>query len=652
MKKMLVLFMSAFAALFASADTITNYVVVVSNIYNRISEERVITNKVKNTHTNYYYTNNVYTVEHQTLVVTKTNVTQNLDVSQQAIEAAQQQANRAAEAVTNAQDFASSAAGSASSAASSASSAASAASQAAAQRSSAASECSSALQTINNRIAWFDQHSGETITQVNITSNIYINVNAQGYSFTYTNAAGVAYNYVTVHPYGQNGGVTVSARSSSAYSTLAIRAWPRPRVSGWWDFYPAYVDYDEKGMRLQYVPDTTIPIKYSGGEGVYPNGWIVPEYFYWQSGYIYMKVRVWENGSVVAWCITRYSWANWPNTIGYGGDNGTYMELVDRQGYGSSSMLTSQLAAFYSKTRTASAGQSIEFPMQASSSYASTLQWMREGPKFTDLESKVDALSAQWTQVSSDWSNTRTALAGAMTAMSNRMDAADGTISAFGDRLTNVENGNPHVYVDPGGTRYENIIVYDRAQANGKVAVTTVGNYYPSLEYRFYPAYGGSDSANYWTYSPGYVDSDSGGMRIHYVVNERRTITAATYNAGYLYVPRDFYWQAGTIYIVIDSFNGSTFSGRITLKYAGTGQYAYPASIYGTSSDAQTQSYVSTPFHSRVGTIMGTQTSATFGHLKTAYNKYMSNYNDTLWIPESPSVEQQATIDWLATFAR
>lgn len=646
MKKMLVLFMSTFAALFASADTITNYVVVVSNIYNRISEERVITNKVKNTHTNYYYTNNVYTVEHQTLVVTKTNVTQNLDVSQQAIEAARQQANRAAEAVTNAQDFASNAAGSASSAASSASSAASAASQAAAQRSSAASECSSALQTINNRIAWFDQHSGETITQVNITSNIYINVNAQDYSFTYTNAAGVAYNYVTVHPYGQNGGVTVSARSSSAYSTLAIRAWPRPRVSGWWDFYPAYVDYDEKGMRLQYVPDTTIPIKYSGGEGVYPNGWIVPEYFYWQSGYIYMKVRVWENGSVVAWCITRYSWANWPNTIGYGGDNGTYMELVDRQGYGSSSMLTSQLAAFYSKTRTASAGQSIEFPMQASSSYASTLQWMREGPKFTDLESKVDALSAQWTQTSAAWANLQAAWPGVLSAVSD-----------LSNRVENVESGNPHTYVDANGVSYPNITAYGADVPNGRVSVTTVGNFYPSSKYRIYPDGGGSYSSSstaWWTFSPAYVDSDVNGMRLHYLPDQMRTISSNySTDSGCVYVPRDLYWQGGVLYFVMDSFKSGVWKGRVVSKYAGTGNYVYPSSIYGTSSDNTTSYYVNMTYSAHEGTVLGAPANRTsYAHLKTANGSNMPSYNSVLWFPSSPTSEQKAVLDWLATFPK
>lgn len=192
MKKYAVLVCAAMAATFAWATTITNYVVVVSNIYNRISEEHWITNNVKNSHSNYYFTNHTHTVEHETLVVSKTNLTVNADVSQAAIAAARAQADRAEDAVSDASDFASAAAGSASSAESSASSADSSASQAASQRSSAASECASALATINARIAWFDQHSGETITQINITSNNYYAEDSVARSGVAANASAIS----------------------------------------------------------------------------------------------------------------------------------------------------------------------------------------------------------------------------------------------------------------------------------------------------------------------------------------------------------------------------------------------------------------------------------------------------------------------------
>lgn len=648
MKKLALLAMLAIAASVSSAEVITNQVVIVSNIYNQVFSEHVVTQKIQSTHYEYYFTNNVYWVTNVTRLVSQTNQTVYLDVGKSYLLAASNQANRAEAAVGSAQSVVGQAVQSANAAASSASAASSSAASASATRNAAANECASALATINARINWFDEHSGETITQVN--SNITINVNAQDYSFTYTNAAGVAYGYVTVHPYGQNGGVTVSARSSSAYSTVAIRAWPRPRESGWWDFYPAYVDYDEKGMRLQYVPDTTVPIKYSGGEGVYPNGWIVPEYFYWQSGYIYMKVRVWENGSVVAWCITRYSWANWPNTIGYGGDNGTWMELVDRQGYGSSSMLTSQLAAFYSKTRTASTGQSIEFPMQASSSYASTLQWMREGPKFTDLESKVDALSAQWTQVSAAWNQTSADWTSFRAAVSSG-------ISDLSNRVESVESGNPRVYVDSAGVSYPNITAYGADVPNGRVSVTTVGNFYPSSKYRVYPEGGGgytSSSTAWWTFSPAYVDSDMNGMRLHYLPDQMRTISS-TYSSdkGCVYVPRDFYWQGGVLYFVMDSFKSGVWMGRVVSKYAGTGNYVYPSSIYGTSSDNTTSYYVNMVYSSHEGTILGAPLNRTaYCHLKTANGSNMPSYDSLLWFPSSPTAEQKNVLDWLATFVK
>ena len=400
-------------------------------------------------------------------------------------------------------------------------------------------------------------------------------------------------------------------------------------------------------MRLQYLPDTTIPIRYQDEHGSYATGKIVPEYFYWQSGYIYFKVRVWVDGAIVAWCLTRYKWDNWPTPIGYGGDTGTAMELVSRQAYGGSSMGTT-LAYFYSKTRTASANTPIEFPMGPSASHTATLEWMRNGPIVSDLQDQVAALSSEWSSVAQTWQTVQadwTTLQGVVADMSNT--------------LANAVNGYPHAYTSPGGTTYSNIIYYDRATDDGKAAITTVGNYYPSLEYRIVPNYGGSGSANYWTYEPAYIDTDANGLRLHYLPKQEKTITATTYNAGYKYVPRDFYWQNGVVYMVIDSYNGTTWSGRLTAKYAGTGADAWPngllASQQGTSLVAAQYRFMT--FVSREGTIMGTSTSTSTSnftpvYLKTEYQKVMPAYDSVLWFPESPSVAQQAIVDWLATWTR
>lgn len=623
------------------ADVVTNYVYVVSNIFNNVYSTTVITQKVKSTHTDYYFTNYVSVVTniHQTTFKTNIEVNVIFDNFEPWVIAASNQA-------VNAASFAAASASNATDAAASASSASSAASRAAASASSASAAASDGLNRINARINWFDEHSGETITM--LTSNVYVNVNAQDWSYVYTNAAGVAFNYVTVHPFGADGGATVAPRSSSAYSTVAIRAWPRPRAAGGytWDFYPAYIDYDENGMRLQYLPDTTSPIPYQDEHGSYPTGKIVPEYFYWQSGYIYFKVRVWVDGAVVSWCLTRYQWNDWPTTIGYGGDTGTAMELVSRYYYGGSSMGTT-LAYFYSKTRTSAANTPIEFPMSPSASYNATLEWMRNGPVVSDLQDQVAALSAEWSVVSQSWETVRAE----WTTLQGEVSAG---LAEMSNTLANAVNGYPHAYTSPGGTAYSNIIYYDRATDDGKVAITTVGNYYASTEYRFVPNYGGSATANYWTFTPAYVDTDANGLRLHYLPKEEKTITATTYNAGYKYVPRDFYWQNGVIYVVIDSFNGTTWSGRIRLKYAGTGADAWPNGLLANQqgSSLVAAQYRNMAFDSREGTIMGTSTSTTFGYLKTEYQKVLSAYDSVLWFPESASVAQQAIISWLSTWVR
>ena len=637
MKKAVLAIAIALGAFTGKADVITNYVYVVSNIFNNVYSESVVTQKVKSTHTNYYFTNYVSVVTNVYQTTFQTNIEVNVifDNFEPWVIAASNQA-------ANASSFASAAASNATDAASSASSASSAASRAAASASSASSAASDGLNRINERIQWFDEHSGETITMITITSNVYINVNAQDWSYTYTNANGVAFDYVTVHPYGADGGATVAARASNQYSTIGIRAWPRPRDgSVWWDFYPAYIDYDEKGMRLQYLPDSTTPIKYKDANNAHSNGKIIPEYFYWQSGYIYFKGRVWENGAVGAWCLTRYQWSNWPNTLNYGTDTGQAMTVVNRELYGDSSM-GDYLAYLYTKTRTGSANTPIHFPMNPSASYNATLDWMKNGPIVSDLQDQVAELANQWTGVSEQW----TAFHGAV---------SEG-ISDLSNRVANAENGYPHAYTSPGGTTYSNIIYYDRATDDGKVAITTVGNYYPSLEYRVVPNYGGSATANYWIFEPAYIDTDANGLRLHYLSKQQKTITAATYNAGYNYVPRDFYWQNGVVYLVIDSYNGTTWSGRIRVKYAGTGADAWPCGLLANQqgSSLVAAQYRNMSFDSREGTIMGTSTSAStaFAYLKTEYQKVMPSYSSVLWFPESPSVAQQAIVNWLATWTR
>lgn len=212
-----------------------------------------------------------------------------------------------------------------------------------------------------------------------------------------------------------------------------------------------------------------------------------------------------------------------------------------------------------------------------------------------------------------------------------------------------------HPYVTPDGvTTNSNFIYYPIATENGKVAITTIGNHKPSIEYVFIPAYGGSSSAC-WVFEPAYVDSDANGMRLHYLPKTTNTVTATTYNAGDKYIPRDFYWQNGVLYAVIDGFNGSVWRGSIKMKYAGTGDYLYPNGIgdtYADTSGTRPPWYQYMTFVSREGSIMGTGTTANFGYVKTKNGSVLPSADSILWFPENPSVAQQAIINWLATWQR
>lgn len=643
MKKLAVLIGAMLASAFVGASTITNYVVVVSNIYNRISEEHWITNNIKNSHTDYFFTNHTHTVEHETLVVSKTNLSVNLDVSQAAIEAARAQADRAASSVSNAQEFASASASAASAASGAASSASSSASQAASQRSAAASECAAALRNINDRIAWFDEHSGETITIVDNSTNYnyVVYVPEQDYSYPYMDAQSNEYSYVTIHPYNVNGKVWVSAQSSAKYNTVMYRAWPRQRLEGHWDFYPAYVDSDEYGMRIQYLPTTTEPIMYGDPESAYPTGKQVPEYFYWQNGYIYFKVRVWVDGKVVAWCISRYRYSDagtagdpirYPTTINYGSTSGKLMSLVDRENYGPSSF--NQSAAFYSVTRE-DHGVALHISGTVLPSYEPTLAWMRNGPLVSDLEQRVTNVEEHVLWFAEKIATNEAVIA----TFTNR-------VSTFEERLDAIESGAPRVYVDSDGVRYENIIVYANGSDNGKAAVSTVGNYHASKKYRFYLEYGGSATDNYWTFQPAYVDTDMLGMRLHYLPEQQKTYSSAT-DPDCQYIPRDFYWQNGVIYMVVDSYNGSTWKGTLKMKYS---QPGFPNALYGDNRDTMTAYYVHLTFQSRDGEIMGTRVVAgdRYGHMKTSEGQYLPTYDAKLWFPEKPTAEQQQVLDWLS----
>lgn len=439
------------AALSGRADTITNYVWVISNIYNRVYTESVVTQKVKSTHTDYYFTNYVTMVTNVYTASYRTNVSVNVDVSDKYVLAASNQANRASAMVDDARGFADRAAVNASAALSSSSAAWSYANQARSQRESAARECDLALSNINARINWFDLHAGETITQYTWTTNIY------------------------------------------------------------------------------FAVDTTAR--------------------YWATNALDKAVTN-ENDILL---------------------------LKD--------MRRDDLFAISNLVLNAERGVA------------------NNHGQITSLVAKVNGFAKRL------------------------------------DELESRTNDLCRVYVSPDGTIYSNIVYYTESTANGKVAVTTVGNYYAASRYCFWPAFSEASSSSYWTMVPAYVDSDAYGMRLHYLPTSSKAFKAKTVNTGLTYIPRDFFWQNGTLYGVVDGYNGTNWSGRIRMKYKGERESAYPCTI-----GQKTMS-----MDRKDGTIMSI-TSDFYGYVRSLSSDNLPTYDSVLWIPETCSADQKVIVDWLSTF--
>lgn len=175
MKKLLAALV-ALVAINASAYDVTNTVTIVSNIYNRISEEHWITNNIKNTHTNYHYTNNFYTVSNVTLLVSQTNVhtTATYDMGRSMLSIMSNDVNSAKASIRSTADEA---AGSASNASYSASSAISSAASAQNTLNNVNTRGAEIINAMNSKQEWFDENYGKMITNTNIsvTTNIYNN---------------------------------------------------------------------------------------------------------------------------------------------------------------------------------------------------------------------------------------------------------------------------------------------------------------------------------------------------------------------------------------------------------------------------------------------------------------------------------------------
>lgn len=381
MKKSLVCLALILLCLTIRASVVTNWVYVVSNIFNNVYTENVITQKVKSSHTDYYFTNYVSVVTNVYITTFMTNIDMTV-----VFDNFDPWVSAAAQSETNANLSAQSAAGSEYSARRSAISA-----SASARDASAA--VNDGLAQINDRINWFIEHSGEQITMnitnidVSVTTNMYISHRsisvdyagepASPHSEIYTNTvSGTVWPKITTHPYGADGGATLLPYGTESYAGINIEAWPYCRATTHtWTFIPAYIDSDDKGMRLQYVPQEIINIPYADNNHAYPDGKIVPEYLYWQDGYLYFKVNVWTNGVIAGWCKSRNSYNAYPRPINYGTATGVGIDLEGRSKYGNSG--TVQYGGWYHHI---SRGSSFTFPRALSPALWPTVDWMKNGP--------------------------------------------------------------------------------------------------------------------------------------------------------------------------------------------------------------------------------------------------------------------------------
>lgn len=698
MKKLMALALAAFAPS-AWSYSITNYVVVVSNIYNRISEDHWITNNV-NTHYNYFFTNNVYTVEHETLVVSKTNLvvnvrtntTVNFDVSQEAIAAARAQAEAAA--------------------GSSASSSYSA-DQAAAQRQAAAAECAEAIRTIDTKLEWFDEHYGEMITNINFyyaedlqararidtneleisglesdvgeirddigeiredITNLYLSVSNvydavtnmdfksdriihEGTSTRMIGARFTVYYldeivaYVTVTGWG-------GLRPSSNYGTYDIS---REYVkSGYYVtelgrvFEPSREPYEKSSLRFGLNRSNTtvfcavrnlsvdpleINLRFSQPEG----NWRVEYLPDWETGYYYIlsDFGVYDKNTNRLDGIVRES------DFAEGMTN-----VAERIG-----MLEESFTNFEYETSNSISAVTNDIELIRVAVDDLTNAVSNVYCAVSNTNARVFDLETNVTNMAVVVSNVCVAVTNANLAISNVALA----VSNIDERVSRLERGgDPHYYVGISGRTYDNILVYPYGSENGRIAATTfetgiVVGQYPSTEYSVYPLLGGSNTNN-WSFRPAYVDSNENGMRINFLPTQAKTIASAySVDSGCQYVPRLLFWQDGIFYLIVESYFGHEWRGTVTMRYfKSSADYRvnFPFGIGDDTPDSGSgASYGVMSLVSKEGTIMGSYGTGYIG-FKTGYGKHLPEKTSVLRIGDNPSPEQRAILDWLATWHR
>ena len=604
MKKLMMCAMVAFAAFAAWADVITNTVVVVSNIYNNVYNVQTVTQRVQNTHFNYYFTNHETVVIHESHLISQTNKTVSLEVGNSYLIAASNQANRAAAAVGDARSFADASAGSASASASSA----------AASRSAAASECASALATINARINWFDQHSGETITQINYNTNIDIHVaqtiitnDFRHVPYDLDSNLEIDYNAFAMKAKGGTNCVyKITCPSGCAYDSGTSIG--EGSFQMWFDRFELVNGKGKFWYKSNY--DTGVPNNFSGRTWRF-------EWAYWYEGVwcVAIRQRRMSGGTVIENNLYEMTLtAGYPSASGKFNNRPSYMWAASNSTWGRMTTVSSSTAMGFVSS------------LEIRENVVHDLATLRESLTAM-VQQSFDRLDALEDRVSGG----EDSLSARIDTVSNAVDEISASVGELSDRMSAIESGSPHKY-EHGGTTYNNVTVYSTPTDNGKVMLTpSSSSSYATASYLVTPNYRyPTTTASTWVFRPAYVDTDAFGLRIQYVCENITQISYSSSARTRMVVPEYLYWQNGYMYMKIKTFTDGVQDGSVVGRVADS---SYPNSY----STAKTISKTS-----------GENWSAT-SVATIKMNTQITPAGTAVWVPATPSAAITPIISWMVT---
>ena len=627
MKKTIACICILFGVLGVRADVRTNYVYVVSNIFNNVYTESIVTQKVKSSHTDFYYTNYVSVVTNVYQTTFRTNVSVNVDVSQTYV-------NAAANAASNALSFASQSAASATAAGSSASSASSAASRAAASASAASSAASDGLQRINERINWFDLHSGETITvnNYNWTTNIYYAEDSVARAGVERNAADIASLESRVGDNIQQlttrmGTAERGIAASIAYTTAVSNKLEKSSRSRFKFDYEYMVHYYMMGawvnvgfFKVDPMSAVLISTDSSGTK---------------KYGYDFVNDSTSQYKMTVS-AVYKYVPVSGSPYMVVVGDKGTSDHAVVSSAdeevlYGSGSLVS--VSTSYKFSCDVLGGvYSLDVVGDGLTRVSGDLYRpkvkvvLSDGNSAVNTVVMVDGLSS----VSNVLASSVSGLRGTVNDHGTSIGSLNTSVSSLDARVTALEQGGanePHVYVH-GSTTYSKIHIYPNEVDDGKVFVDGGA----VTQYRITPAYRyPTTTESTWLFEPAYCCTDGGGLRLFYLPNDTKPIQYSSSASNRFIIPEYLYWQNGYMYLKLRTYTGGYYDGGYAIaRYSYS---TYPKSISSAVSMTLVEKSSGWPNNS-VATIQSTKTSGS---------------GVPIWFASDASAYQQAIVNWMVS---